>query len=69
LWPTPNIPAFASSIPSAIAGTTTEFIAREPKRAKQYTAAGRRRLIVLPFASWRHRLGRSLLRSDTPKGM
>ncbi len=32
--------AFVSSILSAIAETTMEFIAREPKRAKQYTAAG-----------------------------
>jgi AcrR family transcriptional regulator len=32
--------AFTSSILSAIAETTMEFIAREPRRAKQYTAAG-----------------------------
>jgi AcrR family transcriptional regulator len=32
--------AFASSILSAIADTTMEFIAREPKRARQYTSAG-----------------------------
>jgi AcrR family transcriptional regulator len=32
--------AFASAILSALAETTMEFIAREPKRAKQYTAAG-----------------------------
>jgi AcrR family transcriptional regulator len=32
--------AFVSSIFSAIAETTMEFIAREPKRARQYTSAG-----------------------------
>ena len=32
--------AFVSSILSAIAETTMEFIARQPKRAKQYTSAG-----------------------------
>jgi AcrR family transcriptional regulator len=32
--------AFASALLSAIAETTMEFIAREPKRARQYTGAG-----------------------------
>jgi AcrR family transcriptional regulator len=33
-------PAFASSLLSAVAETTMEFVAREPKRAKQYSEAG-----------------------------
>ena len=32
--------AFASTVMSAIAETTMEFIAREPTRARQYTEAG-----------------------------
>jgi AcrR family transcriptional regulator len=33
-------PAFAAAILSAMAGTTMDFIAREPGRAKHYTRAG-----------------------------
>jgi AcrR family transcriptional regulator len=33
-------PAFAGAIMSAIADTTMDFIAREPRQAKQYTKAG-----------------------------
>jgi hypothetical protein len=33
-------PSFVSAIMTAIADTTTDFIAREPAQAKRYTKAG-----------------------------